>query len=108
MEKSWKIVLILFALIVAFAILLFLLVKFDVIKNKSGDQTCISQDICYFSSTNIPCNFNYDCDSKQLLSLHASCDLSTGKCVEFTDRRITSKEECLEKEGKWGSEGNCE
>jgi hypothetical protein len=107
MEREWKIVMILFALVAAIALIFFLLVKFEVIKTNPQDPNCNQENICYFNSKNIPCNSNYDCDSKQILSLHTSCDLSVGKCAEFTDRGITSKEECSEKGGKWGLEANC-
>jgi hypothetical protein len=108
MEKEWKIVIILFIIVAIIAVVFFLLIKFEVIKPKSpSDPNCVSNNICYFKSTNISCTSNYDCDSKQLFSLHALCDLSTSKCKEFTDRRVISKEECSQKGGKWDSDVSC-
>jgi hypothetical protein len=108
MEKEWKIIIILFVLIAIIAAIFVLLIKFEIIKPKSPpDPNCVSNNICYFKSRNILCTSNYDCDSKQLSSLHASCDLSTSKCEEFTDRRIITREECLEKGGKWDSDISC-
>ncbi|HPD81984.1 MAG TPA: hypothetical protein PK357_02695 [Candidatus Pacearchaeota archaeon] len=107
MEKGWKIVLILFVLLAAIGITIFLLIKFEVIKGKQINPDCMATNICYFTSMNVQCNSNYDCDSKQLSSLHSFCDLSKEKCAEFTDRRITSKEECSQKGGKWGLSENC-
>lgn len=107
MEKGWKIVIMLFVLLVVIGVIMFLLIKFEIIKGKQNNPDCIATNICYFTSMNIQCNSNYDCDSRQFPSLHAFCDLTKEKCAEFTDRRINTKEECSQKGGKWGLDENC-